>query len=334
MNRIILQPAANKPSQKNYLNTIINSIKINQIIKYITSEQEATLRELYPTGEFKIWGIDYGDQKVKDWNRITRGDIALFAKNKFVYSSATVTTKFQNRELAIFLWGYKTADITWEYLYFLDELRPRKISYEDLNSLIPKGKPGDNKFYEPNKNIQGFQVLSDFQSSCVFVAFDELESKTYFDNTNAGNFEATQNKLRKIENTDQIRPVKVRAEQQTLSEHLFGDKIFSTCGICNKQFPVGFLHAAHIKKRAECSHEDRIDPNIVMPMCRMGCDDLYERGYISIKDGKVIGLRQEHTTPAIEKAKDAVIGNDCTHYNDQTMKYFEWHFDFHSGNKP
>ncbi|ACU03149.1 hypothetical protein [Pedobacter heparinus] len=328
MNRIILQPAANKPSQENYKNTVINSVSIASIVKYIRPEQEAELRQLYPSGELRVWGVDRDAKgrstKVNDWNRITKGDIGLFAKDKFVYAAATVTTKFQNEALAVFLWGYKEPGITWEYLYFLDELRPLNIPYASLNGVIPKGKIKDNKFYEPNKNIQGFQVLSDLQSEYVFAAFADLESETYFDDTITGNRDATIARLNNLDGTDKNQVTKARKEQRILKEWLFGKRKYAICGICNKEYPVSLLVVAHIKKRSKSSHEERINLDIVMPMCKMGCDELYEQGYIGVKDGKVVAIKQPYTTAAIKTLTESLKGNTCTHYNDQTKGYFEW----------
>ena len=67
---------------------------------------------------------------------------------------------------------------------------------------------------------------------------------------------------------------------------------FNTCCIYNKKYPVSFLVAAHIKKRAECTLDEKKDfLNIVAPMCKMGCDELYEKGYIGVVDGSVFPYR-------------------------------------------
>ncbi|TCC97190.1 hypothetical protein [Pedobacter hiemivivus] len=329
MNRVILQPASNKASRINYENTVVNSIRIDSIVKYINPEQEAELRGIYPSGEFKIWGIDRDAEgrstKVNDWNRITKGDIALFARDKEVYASATVTSKFRNAKLAIFLWGYKEADITWEYLYFIDEVTPQNISYASLNTAIPKGDLLKNEFYDPETNIQGFRVLSDVQSEYVFSVFSDLESETYFDDTITGNRDAAMARLNKLDGTDRNQVTKARKEQKILKEWLFSKGTYAVCGICNKEYPVSLLVVAHIKKRSKSNHAERINLDIVMPMCKLGCDELYEQGYIGVKEGKVVSINQKYTTATIERIKESLRGNSCTHYNDQTKGYFEWH---------
>jgi len=324
MKKIILQPAADKASERHFKHTVINSIRIADILEFITHNEAERLRENYPSGEFKVWGITPSDGKVKSWSKINRGDTVLFAKSKFIVYSATVTFKSQNNRLAAKLWGFDKEQNTWEYLYFLDELTTQEISYADLNVSIPRIVDKKITHYALNKNVQGFQVLEEWQSESVFNAFD-FQSQNYFDDGIAGNFEAALNKLRKLNETNVPRKVMGRREQQTLSEYLFGSKIFDLCGICYQRFPVSFLVTAHIKKRTICSHEERINPYIVMPMCKLGCDELYEQGYIGVKDGKVVGINQSHITPTIEAMKKTVIGNNCSYYRDETKGYFDWH---------
>jgi len=45
---------------------------------------------------------------------------------------------------------------------------------------------------------------------------------------------------------------------------------------------VKTLVTAHKKPRSDCNDAERLDPYIVMPVCLMGCDYLYENMYIYI----------------------------------------------------
>ena len=67
-----------------------------------------------------------------------------------------------------------------------------------------------------------------------------------------------------------------------------------------------------------------------MPMCSLGCDDLYERGYVAVKDGRVALLGKKPTTPALADYVSAIEGNKCTHWRTGTMPYFQWHYETHS----
>src|SRR5262245_46109236 len=67
-----------------------------------------------------------------------------------------------------------------------------------------------------------------------------------------------------------------------------------TCALCGRTYPVAFLVAAHVKQRASCSEEERRDwAHVVMPLCKFGCDDLYEHGYVSVEPGGKIVTRPD-----------------------------------------
>lgn len=57
------------------------------------------------------------------------------------------------------------------------------------------------------------------------------------------------------------------------------------CGLCGNSLPSDLLTAAHIKPRSACSAAERVDaPWIVMPACLIGCDALFELGYLGVGD--------------------------------------------------
>ena len=88
--------------------------------------------------------------------------------------------------------------------------------------------------------------------------------------------------------------------------------------------PVRLLHAAHIKKRAKCTEEERTDPNIVMPLCKLGCDDLFEQGFILI-DNKGL-VRKNRNTPVskdLDLHLESLVELKCTSFNKNTAPYFK-----------
>ena len=62
-----------------------------------------------------------------------------------------------------------------------------------------------------------------------------------------------------------------------------------------------------------------------MPMCSFGCDELYERGYIAVEDGKIIDIEAKPETPKIRNYF-SIKGNHCIYWNEKTAPYFRWHF--------
>lgn len=87
--------------------------------------------------------------------------------------------------------------------------------------------------------------------------------------------------------TDEAREQTARKEQHILKEWLFKDKTHEDCAICGREFSVKSLVTAHKKPRSDCNDAERLDPYIVMPVCVMGCDYLYENMYIFIDDAEI-----------------------------------------------
>ncbi|AUI88890.1 hypothetical protein BS333_21180 (plasmid) [Vibrio azureus] len=87
--------------------------------------------------------------------------------------------------------------------------------------------------------------------------------------------------------TDSDTSANRRKEQHILREWLFGDKDTEKCASCKNEFSTQSLVTAHKKPRAMCSFNERVDPYIVMPMCKFGCDHLYELGVIKVQNGVI-----------------------------------------------
>tara|TARA_X000001036_G_C20683908_1_gene806872 strand:- start:2394 stop:3305 length:912 start_codon:yes stop_codon:yes gene_type:complete len=121
-----------------------------------------------------------------------------------------------------------------------------------------------------------------------------------------------------------------RGEQSYLRKYLGLTKGGSMdCGICGREFPNNLLIAAHIKPRAKCTVDEQNDfDNIGIPACLFGCDSLYEKGYISVQNGKVVvwGQITESKTRAIKKATKDLNGKEISKWNSGTAPYFNWHY--------
>lgn len=86
------------------------------------------------------------------------------------------------------------------------------------------------------------------------------------------------------------------------------------------------LVTAHIKKRSECNKQEKLDyKNIVMPMYKFGCDDLYEKGYIYVQDGKVKINTHKWITDDLKEELNKIADCKCEYYNEHTKQYIEAH---------
>ena len=115
---------------------------------------------------------------------------------------------------------------------------------------------------------------------------------------------------------------KTRKEQAFLRSYLIGEKLEGLCTICQQVYPIEFLVAAHIKKRSECSNLEKLDfDNVVTLMCKAGCDDLFEKGYIYIIDGIIQKNSNRTTTPALDNIINKVVGNTVPNWVNSAIYY-------------
>jgi hypothetical protein len=321
MSRVILQPTGNKDAREHYVDTLVNPVDLLKIKPFISTEEFNHLVELYPSGLVPTWGVTAGVNNVNanKWRKIQPADVTFFSANKVLYSYGFVTFKIHNKLLAQHLWEFNSKGETWEYIYFLDELREHDIPISLFNEIVG---------YSENFKVQGFSVLDEDKSDALLSYFD-LESVTAVQPVSEYEYREIIESF-DINILDIEGKTKNRAEQGFLRKTLFGNKTIAKCGICGKEYPISFLVAAHIKKRSFCSNEEKLDyKNIVMPMCKFGCDDLFEKGYISVDNG-IVSVNGKAVTFPLSLYLDQIDGLNCVYWNTNTSKYFQWHLNHHN----
>jgi hypothetical protein len=308
MAKVILQPCASVDALRHYEDTIRRPVPLARVEPYLEDRDFQALKSLYPSGLVPTWGVTPGGANEQKWKRISPGDIALFTGQGRAFASGVVRLKATNRALATDLWGTDDDGRTWEHLYFLDDISELEIPYASLNAAA-----GYVDAFIP----LGFSVLAESRSEAVIATLGlGGVSERQFDHA-----------ARELGLLDRKVEVLVRTEQGFLRRVLFGSELRGQCIICGRVFPVGLLVAAHIKQRAECSEAERADyRRNVVPMCVLGCDDLFERGYIAVVRGTIVvnEMLNAQATPAVQEYLRAVKGRGCAHWN-KAEPYFEWH---------
>ena len=122
-----------------------------------------------------------------------------------------------------------------------------------------------------NNDDQDFSIIIDLLKIKEDEEFIITEKLLKFGNSKTNNFESQYIKqLSELENTDTEKHHGfARKEQAILRAILFKDLDEIQCSLCHKTFPSEIMIAAHIKPRSKCSQEERLDPNIVMPVCKI-----------------------------------------------------------------
>lgn len=119
-----------------------------------------------------------------------------------------------------------------------------------------------------------------------------------------------------------------RVEQSALRKYHFNGKSELRCALCGELLPVNLLVAAHIKRRAECDERERLSfSSNSMPLCVLGCDALFEHGYLCVdRTGKIVSFaRPSHR--ALSEAIDALVGRTCPAYDNDRAEAFSSHRD-------
>jgi hypothetical protein len=117
----------------------------------------------------------------------------------------------------------------------------------------------------------------------------------------------------------------VRLEQQAIRRLLLQGRSTGVCTICGSKLPVALLIASHIKRREECSDAEKRDyDNNVVLMCTLGCDSLFERGFISVQAGQVVAGPTASSLAAVRVAIVRLTGRKCASYSPLRAKYFNW----------
>lgn len=324
MEKIVLQPAANKVAQEHYKDTVLNHVSLDRLKVGFQGKQLQDLERLYPDGHAPVWGVTptSSGSKETQWEKIEYGDIVLFTGGGEIFASSSITLKTRSPELAIDLWGLDEDGKTWEYIYLLDtKLVSHSLPYKPFNLAVG---------YEPNFFPQSLKVLSEEQSQNAIVRFGFGTEGGYDPSVAQDEFESTIDRLETLreenKSLDRERRTLGRREQKMLRSHLFGRQKTSDCTLCTRGFPTDILIAAHIKKRSECDRDERLDyKNNIAPMCKLGCDDLFEKGYLIVEDGRVRQGPLDPTTEAVHQYVDQVDGRRCQHWSDGSAQYFRYH---------
>lgn len=318
--RLVLQPCGDSDAREHFVDTIENLVPLQTILEHAPSTDHAALSAAFPNGA-AVWGVTPGKTggNKKKWDRMEVGDIALLYRNKQFFFMATVAYKMHSRALAEALWSTKSDNSTWEYAFLLSDLEPVEIDIGRFNKAAG---------YADEYIVQGFNVLDEPRSEKIA---EELEL-----DSGRGQFIIEPNSLKISPSTpsrtiptgdlDGAAQRKHRREQRALREALLGNRSHDYCAICSRHLPVDLLVAGHIRKRNSCDDDMKRDLANVMPVCLLGCDILFENGYIFVNERGQIAASD--STNRLPEAKDTiahVVGRYCRHWNDSSSKYFEWH---------
>lgn len=247
------------------------------------------------------------------------GDIVFHHANGYLRAVSTVTESYKE-------WGrppgYKRrpdeGDAGWQV-----RVEPLKtgldLHYKKLAGLIEVGRPGPLNtptsmylgFLSRLTEADGQSLLSKLQITIPVPDAGLLgRSSDYWG----------------ADETDGSTWSSIRKEQGHLRKHLLRGRTVAPCSLCGSELPSGLLIAGHIKPRSRCSEQERRDfRSAAMLVCSLGCDALFEWGYVVIDETGEILLGIPAETQALIDAVSPLIGRRCSAHNEHTAENFSEH---------
>jgi hypothetical protein len=318
---IALQPASPKkdPDRTNLKNTIETRVDLRDHADIIAEEDLAALELLFPDGMVPMWGIRRDKRNVvtERFEELKPGDVVIFAGDSRIHLWGTVAYTWVNADLARRLWGPEDRrQPTWELMYAIMNPIGKNVPMSDFRSWAG----WDN----PNRHVRPFQFLDEDRIP-VMIEHLGIEAPEIPDlkragrrTTGASSFEGA---------LDRSISSYARAEQSKLRQLLIPGAT-GICALCGRELPAEFLVAAHIKKRALCSDEEKADlVNIAMRNCKFGCDDLFEHGYIAVSpDARIdVSYRVADIPVVAAYVSDHFSNRTVDQWSRANEKYFAWH---------
>ena len=135
-----------------------------------------------------------------------------------------------------------------------------------------------------------------------------------------------ENNYEELDELERLVKQKQRVEQSKLrAEYFDNDCSNIDCAVCGRSMNKRFVWMAHLKPRKNCTKTEKKDLNVVIPMCKFGCDDLYEEGHIYIDDGVVKKNNFKSSnlfTKAMLDYVSEIIGNKVKYWDGYEFKGF------------
>jgi hypothetical protein len=320
MTKVAFQSVADRQSTENLEKTLLNPAVLSELESIRDTGVAEELSTIYPGDMARIGGVRLGrdGRRKKEWEKLQRGDVVLFMRDDMVFLSGIVTYLVKSEALARELWGEDERGHVPECIYFVDEVKDQFIPRRTVNRLAGLGEA-----YE----WPGFEVHPEEGSAPVVRGY-ELESDIYFPIVSEAEYHDVVQEIDRGVPLDAAGWGRLRREDGFLRDHLFRGKVVEECAICGKKYPTQFMLAAHIKDRWHCTTEDRLDfENIVMPLCKLGCEELYRRNYVTVIDERVAVTKAKVDSEDLRAFLVKINGRVCPWFKG-SRKYFDWHTRF------
>ncbi|ADV66142.1 hypothetical protein [Deinococcus maricopensis] len=348
MPQIVLQPCSDPQAQRNLKKTMLRSVPTQEILEHATDMDVKHRSYFEGRSSVTIWGVKekLGRPKLQ-WERMKRGDLVLFYASGNFILVGTIDYKFTSPSLAHHLWPEEGTppEFSYKFLYVVKNAVPL---FTDSSKGLTGGINSAGLFRKAQVAglrddgvVMGITVVDEDGSQRLLAHSPVLQNYLQqFTGKKAPEIDLSDPKLTDqfdgllstslLEAGDVLRLAKFRIEQGKLRASMLQGRDILACCICGEEYPATSITTAHIKKRSLCSPSEMRDINVVAPMCYLGCDHLFEHGYVVVDaHGKVRQNRQTAAT-GLSARIVALDGLDCLGITAGNANYYAWHRTFHT----
>ncbi len=112
--------------------------------------------------------------------------------------------------------------------------------------------------------------------------------------------------------------------QGLMDQYLFGYRKQSSCAFCGKSLPVSMLQAAYIKPKRLCSEEELVDRENFLCLCKIGCQQFFERNYLIVDEKGTVKKNRRVAAPQdLRICLNRLSGESCRTFSGKNKTYFE-----------
>ncbi|AZS41868.1 hypothetical protein CVS54_03229 [Microbacterium oxydans] len=115
-------------------------------------------------------------------------------------------------------------------------------------------------------------------------------------------------------------------QQGRLRGYLLAGRDAANCDLCGRRLPASLLVAAHIVPRSVSDEDHRKDfAAIAMLACNLGCNELFEQGYLVVDSEGAVRAGRDIETVALQVVVEELVERLCTAHNTNTAADFARH---------
>ncbi len=173
--RIFIAPRSNEQSSRNFEKTIEGGYKKSDLLPLLSGEDKEALKDV---DTLMIWGNKPSLQS--KWEKMRKGDWVLFYKNGNISFAGKLLYKTHNKAIANELWGPQMGEngtvVSWEYIFFVSDLKPVNKAYKIMADLAGY-KGAVVQGFQPYKEEGVEEIIRQFGSVDNFLFEKELDQK-------------------------------------------------------------------------------------------------------------------------------------------------------------